>query len=88
MTIPPPNNLPTTSENYNAQSPLDESDRPYFTHDVNPVQKKAFNSDQFNQKQPKKTNGYICHIQGIKAQGSKASVLPRIAVSHPLNTSE
>jgi hypothetical protein len=70
-------------QNSSTRPNLIESDRLSFSHDVKPVQKPIYMSDQFNQRDKTKTNGLVSYIQGIKTeQKAKSSVLPRIRVSH------
>jgi hypothetical protein len=80
---PSPNVSPIIVQTPNVQSSSNEVDRLHFTLDVNPIQKGKYRSDKFNQRNPNKTNGYVCRIQGSKVdKKAKASVLPRIHVSH------
>lgn len=56
-------------------------DRPYFTHDVKPEQKKVYFSDEYNQRDESKRNGSIPYIQGFKNNPQdRSSVLPKIHV--------
>jgi len=59
------------------------SNRLYFSLDVKSEQRSIYKSDQFNQHEENKTNGYITRIQGIKTPAQKmSSVLPKVRVSY------
>jgi hypothetical protein len=71
------------NQNSSTLPSLNESDRLRFSHDVKPVQKPVYMSDQFNQRDGDKINGLVAYIQGVKTvQPAKSSVLPKIRVSH------
>ena len=62
-------------------SDQDQTSRVYFSLDVKPEQKPIYKSDQFNQKDRTKTNGYVTCIQGIKSdQQKRSSIRPRVHI--------
>jgi hypothetical protein len=85
--MPPRNNL---SNSIHCQPSIElsetqdtKSNRLYFSLDVKPEQKKIYKSDQFNQKEEAKSNGYVAHIQGIKTAAQRmSSVWPKVRVSN------
>jgi hypothetical protein len=88
--MPPQNNSSTLNPDFNMpqisigtnQTQNIESTRLQFSLDVKPEQKDAYRSDQINQKDDTKTNGYIPRVQGIKNPGEKmSSVWPKVRVS-------
>lgn len=59
--------------------------RPYFSRDVKPEQRNIYASDQYNQKDEGRKNGYIARVQGVKGPNqARASVWPQIRVGQIL----
>ncbi|CAF1323167.1 unnamed protein product [Adineta ricciae] len=52
------------------------SDRLCFTHDVKPIQKRVYVSDEYNQRDESKRNGSITYIQGVKNNSEDRSSIP------------
>ncbi|CAF3313157.1 unnamed protein product [Rotaria socialis] len=62
-------------------SPNQQSQRLHFSLDLKRESRRRYKSDQYNQKQAAKSNGYISRIQGIKTnRPAKSSVLPRLRI--------
>lgn len=60
---------------------VEKPSRSYFSLDVKPEQKDIHKSDQFNQRDQSKTNGYVARVQGVKKpEQQRVSVWPKVHV--------